>query len=260
MNINEALLDWNKQIKDTNPGSQLYELIETELSQQKEYDVTPTFGRLQHIENYLPYLTETATKLYMFYVLQGNNKNSSSYWSIEKLADKLNVVNRSIQNANRLLVSLGLIYRTEQQFLHDSVYTTILPAQNKLIRIPNGEQDPLIKKLNSIVKHPDNLLIQTKTLTLPSISNPNNKICYTFYKITKSYVDLVQKLTQEEEQKLDTYLITMYETPDKQLQVDFEIPDDTTSDTEILFTLKQNTKKIDQLIHLHNKLFKINGH
>lgn len=149
-----------------------------------------SFSRLPNITKYLKYLNNSAGSLYMFYVSSAKNETGSSFWSIDSLAEKLDVSSKTITNSNTLLSDLGLIHRDKGT--KSSVTTTLLPTESFLIPNPN-------EQTMSILNGSLYTLCKDKTLSIASPNRNNEFTNYNYYKLNKApkYKDI------------DVYAITM---------------------------------------------------
>lgn len=149
-----------------------------------------SFSRLPNITRYLKYLNNSAGSLYMFYVSSAKNETGSSFWSIDSLAEKLDVSSKTITNSNTLLSDLGLIHRDKGT--KSSVTTTLLPTESFLITKPN-------EQTMSILNGTLYTLCKDKTLSIVSPTRNNEFTNYNYYKLNKS----------AEYKNIDVYAITM---------------------------------------------------
>lgn len=62
-------------------------------------------------KEYLPLIHTSAINLYMFYCLHSKNEGGDSWYSLESLSKELGASTKSINNWNKELENLGLIYR-----------------------------------------------------------------------------------------------------------------------------------------------------
>lgn len=106
-----------------------------ELQNIKEY-----YMLFNGISAYLPYM-KSATNLYLFYCLAAKNKTGESWYSIDTLADILQVSSRTINTWNDRLRLLHLIKR--QQGVRKSAHTFLLPTRDYVV---NGYSGPFMKK------------------------------------------------------------------------------------------------------------------
>lgn len=92
------------------------------------------------IEEYLPFIKSPAINLYLFYAAHAKNSKGFSFYSIDKLAEKLKVTPKTINNWNATLSDLGLIFRSPNPY-HSST-TQLLPTTNFLIDPKNNITSP----------------------------------------------------------------------------------------------------------------------
>ena len=149
-----------------------------------------SFSRLPNITRYLKYLNNSAGSLYMFYVSSAKNETGSSFWSIDSLAEKLDVSSKTITNSNTLLSDLGLIHRDKGT--KSSVTTTLLPTESFLITNPN-------EQTMSILNGTLYTLCKDKALSIASPTRNNEFTNYNYYKLNKS----------AKYKNIDVYAITM---------------------------------------------------
>ena len=85
------------------------------------------------IEEYLPLIKSPAINLYIFYAIHANNEFGNSYYSVDSIARKLNVSNKTITNWNSNLQDAGLIIR--QQISNSSSTTQLRPTSDFILNI-----------------------------------------------------------------------------------------------------------------------------
>lgn len=83
-------------------------------------------------ENFLPTIEGGALKLYLFFCFSANNNNGESWYSIEKLAESLNVGTRTINKWIKILIDKQLIHRDLTN--HRSLTTYLLPYSTTLMK------------------------------------------------------------------------------------------------------------------------------
>lgn len=83
-------------------------------------------------DNFLPTIEGGALKLYLFFCFSANNNNGESWYSIEKLAESLNVGTRTINKWIKILNDKQLIYRDLTN--HRSLTTYLLPYSTTLMK------------------------------------------------------------------------------------------------------------------------------
>ncbi|WP_336883830.1 helix-turn-helix domain-containing protein [Priestia koreensis] len=84
-------------------------------------------------EKHLPTIEGGALKLYLFFCFSANNNNGESWYSIEKLAESLEVGTRTINKWIKILVERELIYRDQNN--HRSLTTYLLPYSTTLMKV-----------------------------------------------------------------------------------------------------------------------------
>lgn len=110
-----------------------------------------------HIEDYLPYITAPALKLYLFYVIHANNDSGSSYYSNNSIARRLKVSEKTINNWNASLQDIGLISRTRA--FNSSSTTQLLPLSDFIITLDSSiNSNNAIENLNTEGYHEESLL------------------------------------------------------------------------------------------------------
>ena len=95
---------------------------------------------------FLPYLTDGAVKLYLYYALAANNDTGESWHSIDKISQKLGTTERSISNWNHQLEDLGLIYRTSTG--KKSKATFVLPLTGFALKMSIQQIEQAIRELD----------------------------------------------------------------------------------------------------------------
>lgn len=149
MNTNKNIA---KVLKSRKTTSDEFKVYETYIKAMNDKQVN--FARLPDITAYLKDLSKTAGTLYMFYVLKAKNETGRSFWATETVSKELNVTTKTINNANRELQDLGLIYR-DGGTGGRSANTYLLPPTSFLI---TEETDDVVRMLNGDVfvsnKHP----------------------------------------------------------------------------------------------------------
>lgn len=135
-----------------------------------------------NIEEYLPFIKSPAINLYLFYAAHAKNGKGFSFYSIDKLAEKLKVTPKTINNWNATLSDLGLIFRSSNSY-HSS-RTQLLPATNFLIDPKKNITSPemVIDTLTNDLGYK----AQTKISILSSNGNTNILKFYQLYKRTYS--------------------------------------------------------------------------
>ena len=104
------------------------------------------FARVdKNFRAFLPYLTEGAAKLYLYYAFSAKNETGESWHSVETISRDLGATERSIGNWNRLLEDLGLIYRTRQG--KKSKTTFLLPLTSFAASMGKGQMGQLLDEL-----------------------------------------------------------------------------------------------------------------
>lgn len=83
------------------------------------------------IEEYLPLITTPAMNLYIFYAIHSKNHEGSSYYSIDTIANKLGVSQKTISNWNKTLSEAGLITRNPQ--FNSSTVTQLNPTTDFIL-------------------------------------------------------------------------------------------------------------------------------
>lgn len=132
------------------------------------------------IEEYLPFIKSPAINLYLFYAAHAKNGKGFSFYSIDKLAEKLKVTPKTINNWNATLSDLGLIFRSPNSY-HSS-RTQLLPTTNFLIdpkkNITSSEM--VINTLTNDLGYK----VQTKISILSLNGNTSTLKSYQLYKRT----------------------------------------------------------------------------
>lgn len=98
-----------------------------------------------HFRAFLPYLTDGAVKLYLYYAFAANNDTGESWHSIDTISRELGATERSIGNWNRLLEDLGLIYRTKNR--KKSKTTFVLPLTRFAVNMGKKRMGQLLDDL-----------------------------------------------------------------------------------------------------------------
>lgn len=100
-------------------------------------DYKKKIGRYCLIPNeiiqYLPLLNGPELNLYIFYAINADNTFGNSFYSIETIAQELNVSAKTINNWNNKLIDLGLITRV-QPIEHKSAEAQLLPLTSFIAR------------------------------------------------------------------------------------------------------------------------------
>lgn len=130
-NLVNKLSARNTTISENNAYSEIYK----NLIKHGYGDNQISFSRLGDIDKYLPYFKGRALTLYVFYLSKAKNNTGVSYWSIQRIADKLGASAKSITTWNINLIELGLIYRQNDQNTDISSKTYLLPTQSFIIPI-----------------------------------------------------------------------------------------------------------------------------
>lgn len=121
----------NTTISENNAYSEIYKNLIKHGYGEKQI----SFSRLGDIDKYLPYFKGRALTLYVFYLSKAKNNTGVSYWSIQRIADKLGASAKSITTWNLNLIELGLIYRQNDQNTDISSKTYLLPTQSFIVPI-----------------------------------------------------------------------------------------------------------------------------
>ena len=95
---------------------------------------------------YLPYLSDGAVKLYLYYAFAAKNEDGGSWHSIETICKNLNVSDRSIVNWNNQLETLGLIYRTRGNKKSKSTY--LLPLTSYCVEMTREKINQIFEKID----------------------------------------------------------------------------------------------------------------
>ena len=99
------------------------------------------------MKKYLPLLKSNSLNLYLFYCLNSNNEDGTSWYSTDSLAKSLDASTRSINTWNNDLIDLGLIYR-----IHDgkkSATTFLLPLSNYFVKVISPDLNKYIQTANT---------------------------------------------------------------------------------------------------------------
>lgn len=99
----------------------------------------------KHFRAFLPYLTDGAVRLYLYYAFAANNETGESWYSVETISKELGAAERSIGNWNHHLEDLGLIYRTKQG--KKSKTTFLLPLTGFAFSMGKGQMGQLLDEL-----------------------------------------------------------------------------------------------------------------
>lgn len=98
-----------------------------------------------NLEKFLPYLKDGAIKLYLYYAFVSNSKTGESWHSVETLSKKLKVTERSINNWNKQLEDIGLIYRTGTGM--KSKATFVLPQTGFAVKLSIQQIEQALREL-----------------------------------------------------------------------------------------------------------------
>lgn len=152
---------------------------------------SPFFQLYTKFLDYLPALKTGAVSLYLYYGFHANNEKGDSWHSIDTIAEKLNVTKRSINNWNKDLCDLGLIYRVRGE--EKSTKTYLLPLSDYFIDI-NTSIDKYLEKYRKdidgelvAIYH----LFQWRKGDDGEYNIPYNRSCFVFEKkyIADNYID-----------------------------------------------------------------------
>lgn len=165
------------------------------------------------IKEYLPLIKSNALNLYLFYCLNANNENGTSWYSTDSLAKELDTTTRSINNWNKDLVQLGLILRVTDK--NKSATTFLLPISDYYIKVISEDIGEYIentnKKIDGELISAAHLFQWRKNSESEAYDQPYNVILLTFEK----NIDFNQKslkkrkyvLIETKEEQLDDFFI-----------------------------------------------------
>lgn len=108
---------------------------------QKNFAIVPN-----DIVSYLSEFDNKALSLYLYYCLHARNNTGESWHSTNKCASELGVTVRSINNWNKVLEKMGLIFREANN--QSSTSTFLLPISNYISVFQNTKLDEYLKKYN----------------------------------------------------------------------------------------------------------------
>lgn len=108
---------------------------------QKNFAIVPN-----DIVSYLSEFDNKALSLYLYYCLHARNNTGESWHSTNKCASELGVTVRSINNWNKVLEKMGLIFREPNN--QSSTSTFLLPISNYISVFQNTKLDEYLKKYN----------------------------------------------------------------------------------------------------------------
>lgn len=168
----------------------------------------PFFQLYTDFLKYLPALKSGSVSLYLYYGFHANNSKGDSWHSVETIARNLNVTERSINNWNKSLIDLGLIYRVKG--VKKSAKTYLLPLSDYYIEINKGIKEYFEKYKEDI----DGKLVacyhlfQWRKGEGAEYNVPYNLACFVFEKtyVAEDFIDIETK--EPKEYKRRKFVIT----------------------------------------------------
>jgi len=163
------------------------------------------------IKKYLPFLKSSALNLYLFYCLNANNEEGSSWYSTDSLAKALNTTSRSINNWNKELINLDLIHRSNDKKISSTTF--LMPISDYYVEIKSQN---IQSYLDTVYTDVDGDLISIahlfqwrKNTNSDEYDQPYNVFLLTFEKnIVSEELNIKKKkyvLLEIEDEKMDNF-------------------------------------------------------
>lgn len=168
---------------------------------------------------YMPSLKGGAISLYLYYGFYSNNEMGDSWHSIERIAKSLNVTERSINNWNKDLIELGLIYRTNLEM--KTTKTHLLPLSDYYIKINTNIKDYLDKYKKEIdgdlvsAYH----LFQWRKGDGLDYDSPYNILCFVFEKVYTAK-NIIDDITSKEKQYIKRKFVISNDIAENSKKID----------------------------------------
>ncbi|MFC6163934.1 helix-turn-helix domain-containing protein [Lactiplantibacillus dongliensis] len=157
--LNEFGLGFAKMQSEDNILSGQY-AIWRKFSQEQ---VKGFFMLFSGFEDYLPFLSAGAIRLYLLYAIKSGNETGESWPSIQTMAEKLKTTERSINSWNSDLQDLGLIVRTHNK--HKSSSTFLQPTSDyvwdvKQSSAKGASVEDLVAKVKKMAEFTNNSIVR----------------------------------------------------------------------------------------------------